>query len=279
MPARGPLLTALLAMLATTASGQQPSTVEKAIAAYKAKQYKEAAALAEQAAAADPKDSRSPFVAGTAYDQLRDHAASVKAYSTVLDRNPKLTQAHDRRGDAYLKLGKVKEAIADFDAYLAANPTDAADHWRRGIALYYAGRYDDGRKQFDLHRTVNPEDVENSVWHYLCNAKVNTTKKAREELIPVTKDTRVPMREVLMLFAGKATPAEVLAASEAATVAEAERTSARFYGNLYVALYYEAEGDAAKTRTHLDAAVTKHKIGDYMWDVANVHLELLTAKK
>jgi lipoprotein NlpI len=281
MPARGPVLAAVLtAGLTTLAAGQDAAgTLAAAKEAYKAGRFKDAAVLAEKAAAADPTDFRAPFVAGSAYTALRDNLAAVKAYTAVVERNPKLAEANDRRGDAFLKLGLFKEAVADFDVYLAANPKDAADHWRRGIALYYAGRYDDGRKQFEHHRTVNPEDVENSVWHYLCNAKATSPKKAREDLIPVTKDTRVPMREVLQLFAGKATPAEVLAAAEAAKLDADDRKEARFYANLYVALFYDSEGNAAKTKEHLEAAVERNKIGHYMWDVGNAHLETLLKKK
>ncbi|HEX4606744.1 MAG TPA: tetratricopeptide repeat protein [Urbifossiella sp.] len=281
MPARGPVLGALLAMSLSAAgvAGQDKAgPVDEAVAAYKAGRYKDAAALAEKAAAADPKDARAAFIAGSAYAQLRDNAAAAKAFSVALERNPKLTEAHDRRGDAFLKLGLFKAAVADFDVFLAAEPKDAADHWRRGIALYYVGRYDDGRKQFDLHRTVNPEDVENSVWHYLCNAKATNLKKAREDLIPVTKDTRVPMKEVLQMFAGKTTPADVLAAAEAGQLGDEPRLSGRFYANLYVALFYEAEGNAAKTREYLEAAVDRYKIGDYMWDVGHAHLEMLKKK-
>lgn len=282
MPVRGPVLAALVAAALTTATGasqDKADPLDPAVAAYKAGRYKEAAEVAERVAAADAKNARAAFVAGTAWGQLRENAAAAKAYTAALERNPKLAEAHDRRGDAYLKLGKFDAAVADFDAYLSANPKDAADHWRRGIALYYAGKYEDGRKQFDLHRTVNAEDVENSVWHYLCNAKVAGAKKAREDLIPVTKDGRVPMREVLQMFGGKATPAEVLAAAEAAKLDPADRTEARFYANLYAALFYESEGNAAKTREHLDAAVNKYPIGHYMWDVGNAHLELLKGKK
>src|SRR5262249_21287739 len=124
----------------------------------------------------------------------------------------------DRRGDAYLKSGKFKEAIADYDKFLELNPKFAPDHWRRGIALYYAGRFKEGTEQFELHRKVNPEDVENSAWHYLCNARANTPKKAREDLIPVKDDARVPMKQVLELFAGKIKPEDVLNAAETATV-------------------------------------------------------------
>ncbi|HYH66962.1 MAG TPA: tetratricopeptide repeat protein [Urbifossiella sp.] len=322
MPVRGPVLAALLSLgLTVTAAGQDaPSLLKQAQVAFDARQYKEAAALAEKAAAADPNNYRAPYVAGSAYEELgdeaaaavrykeaaaraekaaaadakdftaayaagsayrelRDNLAAVKAFSTALERNPKLADAHDRRGDAYLKLGLFKEAVADFDVYLAANPKDSADHWRRGIALYYTGRFDDGRKQFEHHRSVNPEDVENSVWHYLCNAKASSLKQARADLIPVTKDTRVPMKEILQLFAGKATPADVLAAAEAAKLDGSRQKEARFYANLYVALYHESEGNAAKTKEHLEAAVERYKIGHYMWDVGNAHLETMLKKK
>ena len=110
---------------------------------------------------------------------------------------------------------------------------------------------------------MNPEDVENSAWHYLCNARANTPKKAREDLIPVSKDTRVPMKQVLELFAGKLKPQDVLDAAENAKLKGEALTEARFYANQYVALYYESEGDAKKARTPHDGA-EKYKIGHYM---------------
>jgi lipoprotein NlpI len=161
---------------------------------------------------------------------------------------------------------------------LKERPKNAPDHWRRGIALYYAGRFKDGVAQFDLHRKVNPEDVENSAWHYLCNARANTPKKAREDLIPVTKDTRVPMKEVMELFAGKIKPADVLDAADKAKLGDEDKKEARFYANLYVALFYESEGDAKKCLEHMTTAVEKYEISHYMWDVGAVHLKLLKKK-
>jgi lipoprotein NlpI len=248
-------------------------------AAMKARKYAEVIDLAGQAAKLDPKNPGFPYAAGTAHAALRQHDAAAKAFTTVLELEPKAAAAYDRRGDAHLKAGKFAEAVADFDKYLVANPKAAPDHWRRGIALYYAGRFKDGVAQFDLHRKVNPEDVENSAWHYLCNARANTPKQARADLIPVTKDARVPMAQVLELFAGKLKPEDVLAAAEKAKLAGDDLTEARFYANLYVALFYESEGDAKKCLEHMAAAAEKYKIGHYMWDVADVHLKLLKAKK
>ena len=272
-------LLAALPMNAIRADDDAKKLLEDAATALKAGKFKDAAELAEKAAKADPKSSDGPYLAGMVYLRLRDNEAAVKAFSSALDRDPKFAIANDRRGDAYLKSGKWKEAIADFDKFLAVEPKFAAEHWRRGIALYYAGRFDDGRKQFDLHRTVNPEDVENSAWHYLCNARANTPKQAREDLIPVTKDSRVPMKQVLELFAGKLKPQDVIDSAENAKLEGTALTSARFYANLYVGLYYESEKDEKKALEHLTAAVEKYKIGDYMWDVGDAHLKLLKAKK
>ena len=272
-------LVAVLPMSAIRADDDAKKLLEEATTAFQDGKFKDAAALAEKATKADPKSTEAPFLAGSAYSRLREQDAAIKAFTIALDRNPKLTIANDRRGDAYLKSGKWKEAIADFDLFLEAQPKSAADHWRRGIALYYAGRFDDGRKQFDLHRTVNPEDVENSAWHYLCNARANTPEKARKDLIPVSKDTRVPMKQVLELFAGKLKPQEVIDAAENSKLEGKELTSARFYAHLYVALFYESEKDDKKALEHITAAVEKYKIGDYMWDVGDAHLKLLKAKK
>jgi lipoprotein NlpI len=252
---------------------------EKAGEAYQKGDFKEAIELANKAIKLDPKNPAAYFALGYASYSLRQNEEAVKALRELLKLNPKLTTVRDRLGDALLKLGRFDEAVAEFDEYLKANPKDAPQHWRRGIALYYAGKFEEGRKQFDLHRTVNPEDVENSAWHYLCNARATSPKKAREDLIPVTKDARVPMREVLELFAGKLKPQDVLDAAEKAKLKDEALKEARFYANLYVALYYESEGDPKKALEYLTTAVEKYKIGHYMWDVGDAHLKMLKEKK
>ena len=248
-------------------------------AAVRAKKYADVLPLAKKAAELDPKNPAVPFAAATAHAALRQHAEAEAEWTKLLALKPDAARAYDARGDARLKQGKFEEAVADFDAYLKADPKFAPEHWRRGIALYYAGRYKDGVAQFELHRKANPEDVENAAWHYLCNARATTPKKAREELIPVTKDGRVPMTQVLELFAGKLRPKDVLAAAEGADLKGEPLKEARFYANLYVALYYESEGDEPKCKQHLTDAVQKYKIGHYMYDVAVVHLKTLKTKK
>jgi lipoprotein NlpI len=230
-------------------------------------------------ARADEKAAEAAFKKAVAHAEKREHDKAVEAFTESIKADANTPLVFDRRGDSLLKLGKFTEAIADFDAYLKANPKHEPEHWRRGIAYYYAGKHKEGVKQFETHKTVNPQDVENAVWHYLCNAKVIGKEKAARELIDVTKDPRVPMAEIQKLYAGKLKPDDVMAAANKVDEKSEAGKEARFYGHLYVALWYEAEGDDKKVIEHLTPAVEKYVIGHYMWDVAKVHLAWTKAKK
>ena len=132
--------------------------------------------------------------------------------------------------------------------------------------MYYAGRYDDCRRQFESHRTVNPDDVENAVWHFLCVARAESPAKARAALLPVGPDARVPMREVYQMFRGTLTPEQVLSAA-------GSQPAALFYAQLYVGLYFEAQGMTARALEHIKIAAADRfeREGGYMHMVARVH--------
>jgi lipoprotein NlpI len=202
---------------------------------------------------------------------------AVGDYTRLLALVGDKASVYQRRGEAYFRLGKVKESLADFDKVIELQPGEAAHHWQRGIALYYAGEFRRGAEQFEQHREVNPQDVENAAWHYLCVARASGVKKARASLIPIDDDRRVPMMKVHAMFAGNATPAEVIAAAEAVPERAdgAERKLALFYAHLYLGLYHEAQGDAAAAKEHILLAAEKYAGDDYMGDVARVHAAVL----
>jgi len=133
----------------------------------------------------------------------------------------------------------------------------------------YAGRFDDCRRQFESHRLVNPADVENAAWHFLCVAKAESPATARARMLPVGPDSRIPMREIDLMFGGRKDPAHVLAAARG-------NDSAEFYGHLYVGLYLEATGNSAQGRAEIRLAASAQfaRVGGYMHDVARVHLAL-----
>ena len=166
------------------------------------------------------------------------------------------------------KAGRVEQSAAGFDQLARLIPDQAPELWQRGIAQYYAGRFRDCRDLFISHRTVNPADVENAAWHFLCVARAESPEAARQQILPVGPDARVPMREVYQMFLGRATPDQVMAAA-------GSDSSAQFFGRLYAGLYLEATGDRVKGRTQIELAAAERyaAVGGYMHDVARVHIQ------
>lgn len=238
------------------------------------KQAAKAVALADKAIAADPKDARGYLLRGSGYEALRQHDKAIADFTRCLERDPKAAAAYDHRGSEQFILGHIKESLEDFDRYLKLQPKAAPGHWKRGISLYYAGRYEDGRKQFKDGDKIFADDVENAVWHFLCNAKIQGIDKARAEMLKIGKDNRVPMMKVYDLFMAKCKPADVMAAAEAGETPAELRQQQFFYAHLYLGLYYDALGDKRKALEHMSLAGGKYHLG-YMGDVAHVHVELL----
>ncbi len=214
-------------------------------------------------------------VRGRAYSLSKQPEPAIRDFTMALQINPRSSSLYQARGEDHFRLGQFKESVADFDRCLAIVPAQKPYHWQRGISCYYAGQFDEGRKQFELHQTVNAQDVENAVWHFLCLARQAGPATAREKLIRIQGDSRVPMTQVHALFAGRGTAADVLAAAEAAG---RDRPSALFYAHLYLGLYCEATGDDAGARDHIFKAAALPGNNHYMGDVARVHARLLRSR-
>jgi lipoprotein NlpI len=164
------------------------------------------------------------------------------------------------------------ESARTFDRLLAAVPGAEPELWQRGLALYYAERFQDGREQFERHRTVNPDDVENPAWHFLCVARLEGPEAARRAMLPVGEDRRVPMREILDLYAGRGDAAAVLAAAEQGDAAA--RRNQLCHAHLYLGLHAEACGDRELARKHIVQAAGPFRMDHYMGKVAVMHASL-----
>lgn len=238
--------------------------------------------LASQAIQADVRNIEAYLIRGLAHERARQFEKALADLNRAAQLKPKgqlQFQILLHRGTCHFRSGAVEKSVADFEELIALEPKARPELWQYGIALYYVGRYADAVKLFADHRTVNPEDVENAAWHFLCNAKANNFNQARAELIPVKRDNRIPMAEIQQLFAGKVEPIAVLEAAEAGKATNSERTTRRFYANLYLGYYYEAVGQPQQAREHIERAVRDYRVPDYMWDVGKVHLDRLTQKK
>jgi lipoprotein NlpI len=268
-----------LAFTSVASAGDADEFIKQARSALKKGDAAAALEAANKAVAADAKSPDAIFMRGEAYAAERKHAEAIKDFDAALAIDATYYLAIDRRGAERFKLGMIDESIADFNAYLKAFPKEEPAHWRRGISFYYAGKFKEGAKQFFDGQAAFGADVENVFWHFLCNARKDGIEKAKKDLIALTgPDGRVPMMQVNDMLHGKTKPDAVIKTAEDAKLDPAPKNEAMFYAHLYVGLYYEAVGDEAKTREHMSAAVEKHKIGHYMWDVANVHLARMKKK-
>ncbi|HWB10361.1 MAG TPA: tetratricopeptide repeat protein [Pirellulales bacterium] len=246
-------------------------------AAWRAGETDQAIELATKAIEASGDDARLHLYRGTLYASLRRHEAALADFDRAIELDPSHADTYEHRGSERFKLGRFADSIADFDRQIALDPTCEAGHWKRGISYYCAGRYAEGRKQFEGYQTVDSNDVENSVWRFLCMARSDGVAAARDDLLKIKHDRRVPMMDIYALFAGRTAPDQVLAAARAGEPSAEELRHRLFYAELYLGLYYDAQGDRSQARKHIEAAV-EQKIGHYMWDVAKVYSDLLASR-
>jgi lipoprotein NlpI len=247
--------------------------LQQANQAMKLGRTNDALALASRAITLEATNAQAWFLRALINESLGRHTNALADFDHAAELDPKPI-IFQHRGVEHFRLGHFEQSVADFDKFIAAAPQRAAQHWQRGISCYYARQFDEGRKQFELHKTVNPNDVENAVWHFLCLAKMSGPEKARASLMPIEGDTRVPMKEIHALFAGKATAEQVLAAAR-----ESTGEDGMFYAHLYLGLYYDALADKVKTREHIFKAARDFKADHYMGDVARVHARMLENQK
>lgn len=236
------------------------------------------AALAEQIASevlsrGDSPDRNALWIRASAREALEKYSAAAGDYESLAQLDAQDPRVLTALGGALFKSGDMESSVAAFNAAAALDAGLGPHLWQRGISQYYAGRFDEGARQFEIHRTVNPQDVENSVWHFLCVAAEKGFDAAQSGLIPIDRDSRVPMMEVFALFGGSAAPEDVLRAAERA-VDTGYGNGPLFYAHLYLGLYFEAKGDTARSAHHISEAVQRPQPSNYMWQVARIHKQL-----
>lgn len=249
--------------------------LDKARDAYQQRKYDDALKLVQTAIAAAPKNPEAYFLRANIFMQQREFDKAVDDLTRTTELAPEFAPAYDLRGTAHFKLAKIKESLEDFDRAIKIRPEVGPAHWRRGLTLYYAEKFADGVAQFTTSDKEEPNDVENAVWHFLCNARVQGIEKARPEFLKVKQDPRGEyMMKIYQMFKGDAKPEDVFAAAEAGKISDELRNEQRFYANYYVGMFLEATGKPKESLAYLKKAVEKHPIGHYMMDVARVHIKL-----
>ena len=227
---------------------------------------------------AAPGDAKLLAQRAALYAALDDSVRAIEDLDRAMSVGEPSTALYDARGSEYFKLGKIENSIADFDRAIKLKPEEEPWHWKRGISYYYAQQWDAGRRQFEGYQSVDDNDVENAVWRFLCMARKSGVEAARADMLKIRRDPRVPMMEIYELYAGRLKPGDVLAAAEAGSPTTDELNARRFYAHLYLGLYHEVSGEPVLAKKHIDLA-RSHRIGHYMWNVADVHARRLPSSK
>lgn len=192
----------------------------------------------------------------------------LQHWQNTINIQPNNVNAYVHRGMVYFKLGKIAESIQDFDHAEKLDIQITPYLWQRGLSYYYAERFTEGVKQFETDLTVNAQDVEETVWRYLCIARLSGATEARNFLLSVKNDPRKIMKSIYDLFAGNCTKDDVL------NVGKLTGLKGKFYSHLYLGLYYEAENKLELAQKYIVKAADEYKIDDYMWYLAVVHKQL-----
>jgi tetratricopeptide (TPR) repeat protein len=192
----------------------------------------------------------------------------LQEWNNNINIQPNNLNAYIRRGMVYFKLGKIEESIQDFDHAEKLDIQITPYLWQRGLSYYYAERFAEGAKQFETDLTVNSQDVEETVWRYLCIARLLGVTEARNSLLPVKNDPRKIMATIYDLFAGNCSQEDVL------NVGKLTGLKGKFYSHLYLGLYYETENNWQLAQEYIVKAADEYKIDDYMWYLAVVHKNL-----
>ncbi len=207
----------------------------------------------------------------------------VAAGDAALAKAPGAVGEYSARGDAHLFLGEFTGAVADFEKMIALDPAQDAPHWRLGIAYFFAGDFAKSARQFEKYHPYDGRDRENGIWKFLAQAKADGVEKARAEMLVYTRFDREPFPSLYEMFAGKKTPDEVLAEIEKKGLAGDE--GVLFFANYYCGLGEELRGNRARAVELLRKAVAS-PLGrgarggpGYMWQVARLHWERLSAEK
>lgn len=270
---------ALSCSAATARASVADELIEQARLAWEVGDREKAMTLATRAIHTNPMEIRGYLFRATLHQAGRQWDLAIADYDRTGQLDAERAEVYHRRGVVHFFAGHIQKSAEDFDKYVAMKPKEMPHHWQRGITLYYAGRYEDGQKQFESHQTVNPSDVENAAWHYLCVARRLGAEKARELLIPIKADRRIPLMKAHAMYAGKATPEEVLAEANKGEPDEEELKNRLFYGHLYIGLWHEANGRADEAKKHITLAGETYFEEHYMGEVARVHAALLKERK
>ena len=116
------------------------NAIREANAALQERRYDEAAAVARDAVARDPRNAFAIIVLANANREQGRYREAIDRYRAYLDLVPASADAHHRMAICYARIGDADRALVEADAALAIDPRFGDAHDLRGGGAGKAGR-------------------------------------------------------------------------------------------------------------------------------------------
>jgi tetratricopeptide (TPR) repeat protein len=136
---------------------------EQGTALYNQGQYKEAAAVFEQALPF-AKEKNIPVVLSRladSYSKAKEYDQAVATYQKVLALTPDDAALHNNLGSVYASTGKLPEAQAEFEKAASLDPTNASRYYFNiGAIMYNTGKMDEALAAFKKVISLDPKNAD-----------------------------------------------------------------------------------------------------------------------
>ncbi|MFN7971433.1 MAG: tetratricopeptide repeat protein [Acidobacteriota bacterium] len=244
-----------LAAIFALARVARADTLADADAAYKAGRYAEAVGLAQSALKAQ-ETAAGYIILGKALMRTDKLDASLKAFQSALELEPKAQGAHFFRGTIFAKQGRKADAEKELALEVAVTPNSAQTHCQLGILRHDLGKPSPAAQS--LARCVEL-DPRNQAALKLLLATYVELKRPNDATLLLEKlpkdDADLPSfaYNVALIFYGKNQDAKAASALRTALAAKPDMASAHYL--LGLTLARQDKDDEAKTelKAYLDA--------------------------
>lgn len=108
----------------------------------------------------DDQTTKTEYVLGASYEQMKDSKKAIAAYRKAVDLEPENLDAERALGQALLADGQLSEALKAFQDVAAGNPEDAAAYIRISEIQRRQGKYDDALATLKKAKALVHDSIE-----------------------------------------------------------------------------------------------------------------------
>lgn len=177
------------------ASPQSESLMKQGIAELRDQKFSAAEITFSRAIAADPADSRAPFLRGFTLNRLGRHASAFGSLELAQLGGLDAPRLDYELGWAAVATGRWARAVKSLEKYLAAKPGQAKAREFLGRAYLGLGELDKAETNLNRAMELDPKLKETVLYHltfvYQRQAKRAEAQQTADELIQGTPDSRI----------------------------------------------------------------------------------------